>query len=127
MLPETNDRKKTTISNKSYQTYINNEQYKYEYQYVRNMLHLNNGLAKGIKFSEIGQLSGVYQTEWSWSPLMADIDNDGLKDILITNGFPKDITDKDFANYRADVGNFASIGLFRLLKFQTMLFGITVT
>jgi hypothetical protein len=110
MLPETNDRKKTTISNKSYQTYINNEQYKYEYQYVRNMLHLNNGLAQGIKFSEIGQLSGIYQTEWSWSPLMADIDNDGLKDILITNGFPKDITDKDFANYRADVGNFASIG-----------------
>jgi hypothetical protein len=110
MLPETNDRKKTTISNKSYQTYINNEQYKYEYQYVRNMLHLNNGLAQGIKFSEIGQLSGVHQTEWSWSPLMADIDNDGLKDILITNGFPKDITDKDFANYRADVGNFASIG-----------------
>jgi enediyne biosynthesis protein E4 len=110
MLPETNDRKKTTISNKSYQTYINNEQYKYEYQYVRNMLHLNNGLAQGVKFSEIGQLAGVYQTEWSWSPLMADIDNDGLKDILITNGFPKDITDKDFANYRADVGNFASIG-----------------
>jgi hypothetical protein len=110
MLPETNDRKKTTISNKSYQTYINTEQYKYEYQYVRNMLHLNNGLAQGIKFSEIGQLSGVHQTEWSWSPLMADIDNDGLKDILITNGFPKDITDKDFANYRADVGNFASIG-----------------
>ena len=108
MLPETNDRKKTTIGNKSYLTYIHNEQFGYEYQYVRNMLHLNNGLDANIKFSEIGQLSGIYQTEWSWSPLFADFDNDGHKDVMITNGFPKDITDKDFANYRADVGNVAS-------------------
>jgi hypothetical protein len=109
MLPEINMRKKTTINNKSYQTYINNEKYNYEYQYVRNMLHLNNGLGQGIKFSEIGQLAGVNQTEWSWSPLFADFDNDGYKDLLITNGFPKDITDKDFANYRANVGNIAGI------------------
>ncbi|HTF18929.1 MAG TPA: VCBS repeat-containing protein, partial [Chryseolinea sp.] len=108
MLPETNARKKTTIGGKSYQTYINNERYGYEYQYVRNMLHINNGADKGIKFSEVGQLSGTYQTEWSWSPLAADFDNDGNKDIFVTNGFPKDITDKDFANYRADVGNIAS-------------------
>ncbi len=107
MLPEINARKKTTINNKSYLTYINNEKYGYEHQYVRNMIHLNNGLNQGIKFSEIGQLSGIYQTEWSWSPLFADFDNDGNKDLIITNGFPKDITDKDFANYRADVGNVA--------------------
>ncbi len=111
MLPETNARKKTTIGNKSYLTYINNEKFGYEYQYVRNMLHINNGLDRHIKFSEIGQLAGIYQTEWSWSPLMADFDNDGNKDVLITNGFPKDITDKDFANYRADVGNIASTRL----------------
>jgi hypothetical protein len=108
MLPEINERKKTTIGNKTYQTYINNETYHYEYQYVRNMLQLNNGLEKGIKFSEIGQLSGVYQTEWSWSPLFADFDNDGFKDLAITNGFPKDITDKDFANYRAAVMNIST-------------------
>lgn len=108
MLPETNARKKTTIGNKSYLNYINNEKYGYEYQYVRNMVHLNNGLDEGVKFSEIGQLTGLHQTEWSWSPLFADFDNDGYKDALITNGFPKDITDKDFANYRADVGNLAS-------------------
>jgi hypothetical protein len=111
MLPETNDRKKTTIGNKSYLTYINNEKFHYEYQYVRNMLHLNNGVDAGIKFSEIGELAGVYQTEWSWAPLFADFDNDGNKDLVITNGFPKDITDKDFANYRSIVGNIASIGL----------------
>ncbi|HMJ68058.1 MAG TPA: VCBS repeat-containing protein [Cyclobacteriaceae bacterium] len=108
MLAETNARKKTTVSGKSYQNYINNEQFGYEYQYMRNMLHLNNGMEYGMKFSEIGQLAGVYQTEWSWAPLFIDMDNDGYKDILITNGFPKDITDKDFANYRADVGNIAT-------------------
>ncbi|HEY8934643.1 MAG TPA: VCBS repeat-containing protein [Cyclobacteriaceae bacterium] len=109
MLPEINSRKKTTISNKSYLNYINNEKYNYEYQYVRNMVHLNNNLGKGIKFSEIGELLGVHQTEWSWSPLFVDIDNDGNRDLLITNGFPKDISDKDFANYRADVGHIAGI------------------
>jgi hypothetical protein len=109
MLPETNSRKKTTIANKSYQTYINNERYGYEYQYVRNMLHKNNGVANGEAFSEIGQLAGVHQTEWSWSAHFADFDNDGKRDLIITNGFPKDITDKDFSNYRADVGPYVSI------------------
>ncbi|MFM7627947.1 MAG: VCBS repeat-containing protein [Algoriphagus sp.] len=107
MLGEDSYRKKTTIGKNVYQTYINNEQFGYEYQYVRNMLHINNG--PGIPFSEVGMLSGVYQTDWSWAPLMADIDNDGRRDLLITNGFPRDITDKDFANYRADVGNIASV------------------
>jgi hypothetical protein len=106
MLGEDNYRKKTTISKNVYQTYINNEQLGYEYQHVRNMLHLNNG--PGIPFSEIGLMAGVYQTDWSWAPLFGDVDNDGLRDLLITNGFPRDITDKDFANYRADVGNIAT-------------------
>jgi len=107
MLPEISSRKKTTIGNKTYQNYINNKEFGYEFQYVRNMLHLNNGLDKEIKFSEVGQLSGVYQTEWSWSPLFADFDNDGNKDLFITNGFPRDITDKDFALFRADKENIA--------------------
>jgi hypothetical protein len=106
MLGEDNYRKKTTIGKNVYQTYLNNEQFGYEYQYVRNMLHVNNG--PGIPFSEIGLMAGIYQTDWSWAPLFGDVDNDGLRDLLITNGFPRDITDKDFANYRADVGNIAS-------------------
>lgn len=106
MLGEDNYRKKTTIGKNVYQTYLNNEQFGYEYQYVRNMLHLNNG--PGIPFSEIGLMAGVYQTDWSWAPLFGDVDNDGFRDLLITNGFPRDITDKDFANYRADVGNIAT-------------------
>ncbi len=107
MLGEGNYRKKTTIGNNSYQTYISNEQWDYEYQYVRNMLHMNNG--PGVPFSEIGMMAGVYQTDWSWAPLFGDVDNDGMRDLLVTNGFPRDITDKDFANYRADVGSVATI------------------
>lgn len=107
MLGEDNYRKKTTISSNSYQVYVNNEQWGYEYQYVRNMLHMNNG--KDLPFSEIGMMAGIYQTDWSWSPLFMDVDNDGFRDLLVTNGFPRDITDKDFANYRADVGSVASL------------------
>jgi hypothetical protein len=106
MLGEDSYRKKTTIGKNVYQTYLNNEEFGYEYQYVRNMLHINNG--PGVPFSEVGMFAGVYQTDWSWAPLFADMDNDGNRDLLITNGFPRDITDKDFANYRADVGNIAS-------------------
>lgn len=108
MLPESSDRKKATISNKMYQSYLNNEKYSYEYQHVRNMLHLNNDANQILKFSEVGQLAGVHQTEWSWSPLFADFDNDGWRDLVITNGFPKDITDRDFGNYRSEVINIAS-------------------
>jgi len=107
MLGEGNYRKKTTIGKNSYQTYISNEQFDYEYQYVRNMLHMNNG--DDLPFSEVGLLANIYQTDWSWAPLFADVDHDGLRDLLVTNGFPRDITDKDFANYRADVGNIASV------------------
>ncbi|SFB21309.1 FG-GAP-like repeat-containing protein [Algoriphagus aquimarinus] len=107
MLGEDNYRKKTTIGSNSYQVYISNEQWGYEYQYVRNMLHMNNG--DNVPFSEIGMMAGMYQTDWSWAPLFGDVDNDGYRDLLVTNGFPRDITDKDFANYRADVGSVASI------------------
>jgi hypothetical protein len=100
MMPETNLRKKTVGGAAGYTTYINNEWYGYAYQHTRNMLQLNNGDGT---FSEIGQLSGIYQTEWSWSPLFADVDNDGYKDLLVTNGFPQDISDRDFMTYRNQV------------------------
>jgi enediyne biosynthesis protein E4 len=106
MLAESNFRMKTTISQNSYQKYVNNETWGYQYQYVRNMLHLNNG--HGLPFSEIGFLAGVYQTDWSWSPLLVDMDNDGLRDLIVTNGYPRDITDKDFTNFRADMGSIAT-------------------
>ncbi|MBY0434824.1 MAG: FG-GAP-like repeat-containing protein, partial [Cyclobacteriaceae bacterium] len=90
--------------------YLNNEKWGYQYQHVRNMLQINNGIGvnQPLSFSEVGSLAEVYETDWSWSALFADYDNDGDKDALITNGFPKDITDKDFSNYRNDVGLIAS-------------------
>jgi len=105
MMPELYARKKQTINGNSYVVYINNEKFGYEPQYVRNMIHYHNGFLNGemLPFSEVGQITGLYQTEWSWSPLFADYDNDGDRDLLITNGFPKDLTDKDFTNYKAQV------------------------
>lgn len=66
-------------------------------QYARNTLQLNNGNGS---FSEIGQLAGIYKTNWSWSPLFFDADNDGWKDLFITNGIPRDIINNDFIKYR---------------------------
>lgn len=104
MLPENNLRRKTVSgAGATYYTYINNNEFGYEYQYMRNMLHVNNGDGT---FREIGQMLEVHQTEWSWSPLFVDVDNDGDRDLLITNGFPKDVTDKDYVNFKREVGAF---------------------
>jgi enediyne biosynthesis protein E4 len=105
MMPEQYFRKKQTINGNSYFVYVNNEKYNYEPQFVRNMLQLHNGFQDTtmLPYSEVAQMAGVYQTEWSWSPLFADFDNDGDKDLFITNGFPRDLTDKDFTNYKAQV------------------------
>ncbi len=108
MLPEGNLRKKTVINGTSYTSYINNAKYGYSPQYIRNMLQLNNG---DNSFSEIGLLAGIHQTEWSWAPLFADFDNDGHKDLIVTNGFPRDITDKDFGNFRSETSTIASAAM----------------
>jgi len=105
MMPESYHKKKQTINGFSYIYYINDALYGYEHQYLRNMLHIHNGFVSDelIPYSELGQMSGLYQTEWSWSPLFADYDNDGDKDLLIANGYPKDMTDKDWTKYKAQV------------------------
>jgi enediyne biosynthesis protein E4 len=101
MLPEDNLRKKTMLTGDEYFNYFNSRKYGYEHQYVRNTLQLNRGMTpEGHPvFSEIAQLSGVYQTDWSWTPLVADFDNDGLRDMIITNGLPRDVTDLDYIKY----------------------------
>ena len=104
MLGETNERMKTNIAGNNYMNYLFNERFGFEYQYSRNMLQLSNG--PEIPFSEIGMLAGMSKTDWSWSPLFADIDNDGNRDLLITNGFPRDITDMDFGEFRLEMSQF---------------------
>ncbi|GGD55528.1 hypothetical protein GCM10011514_19600 [Emticicia aquatilis] len=111
MMPATNYRKKMMTPANSYITYQNNDRFDYIYQFARNTLQVNQGKnpVKGqMVFSEIGFAAGVAQTDWSWTPMVTDFDNDGYRDIIITNGFPRDITDLDFIAYRSSVGNFAS-------------------
>lgn len=102
MLPEDNLRRKSMLGPNNYMFYVNNERYGYQYQYVRNSLQLNQGNTPGTKepiFSEISMLAGISSTDWSWTPLIADFDQDGMRDLIITNGFPKDVTDRDFMEF----------------------------
>ncbi len=106
MLPEDNLRKKRMLSGNEYFNYYNSEKFGYEHQYVRNVLQLNQGMSpQGHPvFSEIGYLAGVYQTDWSWCPLVADFDNDGFRDMIITNGLPRDVTDLDYITFNNGQG-----------------------
>jgi hypothetical protein len=99
MLPEDYFRKRIMAGNmRDYRRYMQEQMRGYSSQYIRNMLQMNNGKIGGNwSFSEIGQLAGVYETDWSWAPLFADFDNDGLKDLFIGNGIPQDLTNMDFA------------------------------
>ncbi len=106
MLGETNYRLKTTVRSTKYNDYVLNEKYDYGYQYMRNMLQIGQGI--NVPYSEIGLFAGVSRTDWSWSPLFFDADNDGFKDLLITNGFPRDITDLDFGEFNFNVSRFLS-------------------
>jgi enediyne biosynthesis protein E4 len=111
MMPENYFKRKQTINGFSYIFYINDEKYGYEHQYLRNMFHMHNGFMNGemLPYSEVGQMMGVHQTDWSWSPLFADYDNDGDKDLIVTNGFPRDMTDKDWTRFKVKAeGNYAS-------------------
>ena len=110
MLPEDNFRQKMMFGKPNDERFKLNLHYGYTPQYVRNTLQLNNGFTpKGEpSFSEIGQLAGVFKTDWSWSALFADFDNDGYRDLLITNGYAKDVTDMDYASYRASASQFGT-------------------
>jgi len=96
MLPEDNHRQKTLNIPNNRDQFKKNVDLGFHYQYMRNMLQLNNGNGT---FSEIGQLAGISNTDWSWAPLVADYDNDGWKDLFITNGIPRDFTDRDFIDF----------------------------
>lgn len=104
MLPEDNRRQKLLQLQENYESFELMQQQGLHKQYMHNMLQLNLGNDKsGIpNFSEIARLSGIASTDWSWCPLIVDFDNDGLKDIFISNGYLRDYTNKDFLRYWGD-------------------------
>ena len=113
MLPDDNLRQKTMFGTIAYDRFQMANRLGYQPQYIRNVLQLNRGFTTGQSnslplFSDISYLAGTAATDWSWSALFADLDNDGLRDLLITNGYRKDITDLDFTSYTRDGGTFGS-------------------
>ena len=96
----------------------------YFFQYMLNTLQLNNGNGT---WSEVGQLAGVARTDWSWAPLFCDLDNDGWKDLLITNGYLHDVRDNDYARavydtIRTGAGYYGTLGLVPSMKLRNYLF-----
>jgi hypothetical protein len=119
MLPEDNRRQKLLMAPDNYEKFDMVVRSGFHKQFMRNMLQLNltpsppllsgegglNPLQKGegrVRFSEIGQLAGISNTDWSWAALFADYDNDGWKDLYITNGYLRDYTNLDFLKYMND-------------------------
>ncbi|MEJ7766417.1 MAG: VCBS repeat-containing protein [Chitinophagaceae bacterium] len=96
MLPEDNHRQKLLFGSDNFELFDLRVKTGLHAQYMRNMLHLNNGDGS---FSEIGQLAGVSNTDWSWAPLFADLDNDGWKDLFVSNGYLRDYTNMDFQKF----------------------------
>lgn len=99
MLPEPDERLKQVTTFESWDRYNYSVQNGYHHQFIRNMLHMNNGDGT---YTEVGRLAGVEATDWSWGALFFDMDNDGLKDLFIANGIYKDITDLDYLNFADD-------------------------
>jgi len=102
MRPEDNERQKLIISSTGYDRFQLMLKAGYQAQYSRNTLQLNMGEGK---FSEIGNMAGVSSTDWSWSSLFADYDNDGFKDLYVTNGFLRDLGDLDYIHYQGIYDN----------------------
>ena len=106
MLPEPNARQKMMVIKTNWEFFHLARQLGYQDQYVRNTLQLNMGNRPATDssraepvFSETGQMAGISRTDWSWAALLTDLDNDGWKDVFITNGYRRDITNLDYVAY----------------------------
>ncbi|HET6256527.1 MAG TPA: VCBS repeat-containing protein [Puia sp.] len=115
MDPPDNYRKKMFLGPNNYHYYQNTEKFGYTYQYARNTLQLNQGArmcgddSPGDPiFSDIGYCAGIEATDWSWTPMVVDFDNDGYRDIVVTSGYPRDLNDHDFINFRNMASNLVS-------------------
>ena len=99
MLPEGDQRVKSVMEFEGYNVFKLKQSKDFYQQYIQNTLQLNNGNGS---FSEIANYSGVAATDWSWAGLIFDMDNDGYRDIFVTNGVNHDLTDLDFVDFFAD-------------------------
>jgi len=110
MLPDQYKRQKSMLGSMNYDKFLLSRKNEYTNQFMHNTLQMGSGFINNapIKSSEVGFQKGISSTDWSWAPLMVDFDNDGDKDIYITNGYVKDITDLDFINYSNENGIFGT-------------------
>lgn len=122
MMPEYHERQKTMLGFMNYNKFMLSLKEEYAPQFIRNTLQIHNGFLENdlLPFSEVGYLSEVYNTDWSWTPLMADFDNDGDRDIFVSNGYGKDITDLDFINFTTQANAFGSKRKIQQHLFETI-------
>lgn len=114
MTPEDHYRSKTNMASMSTEAFNAMVDAGAHYQYMANALQLNTGMGS---FSDIGNMAGIAYTDWSWASLLVDLDNDGLKDILVSNGIKKDVDNNDYRNKVKNLGKDATAeGLFQLSK-----------
>jgi hypothetical protein len=111
MLPDDDYRLKTTFTFEPFDFYQKKIAWGYYHQFSQNVLQLNNGFGpeRRMSFSEIGLLAGVAATDWSWGALIVDLNNDGLKDIFVTNGIYRDVTDQDYIAFLMQEDNIRKI------------------
>lgn len=115
MLPRDDKRLKTTSVFEGFELTEFKIKQDYWHQYMRNMLHLNQGNQSAVhspqsavqtsSFKEVGQMAGVHATDWSWGALIFDMDNDGQKDLFVANGIVKNLTDQDYVAFLSDQKN----------------------
>ncbi|MEY5046119.1 MAG: hypothetical protein RL713_1344, partial [Bacteroidota bacterium] len=96
MLPEDPYILKRSLGEDEYNLFNMKLRYGYNYQYARNNLQYNRGNGQ---FSEVGVYAGIHATDWSWAPLWMDFDNDGKKDLFVSNGIPRRLNDIDYVNF----------------------------
>jgi hypothetical protein len=99
MMAEDNRRQKLLMGPMNYDHFYLAVKHGYQHQIMRNQLHLNNGDGS---FSEIAHLAGIAHTDWSWTPLVCDFDNDGWNDLFVSNGYRRDLTDMDYRTFLLD-------------------------
>ena len=124
MLPEDEYRLRTTSNFENWDTYQTKLKNGLGYQFMRNMLQMNNGNGT---FSDIGQMAGVARTDWSWSALIADYDLDGKKDIYVTNGLARDVTSQDYVSFLGSSSTMASATKDKRVDYMGLIKAMTST